>query len=59
MILSLLEDWNNFWASLATSFSQGIYIFPMEISSFSLGKMEIPWKNGVAKLGPKNLLFLF
>jgi hypothetical protein len=36
--------------SLATPFSQGISIFPREIGSFSLGKIKIPWKNGVAKL---------
>jgi hypothetical protein len=35
---------------LGTSFSQGYFIFPREISSFSLGKLEIPWKNGDAKL---------
>jgi hypothetical protein len=37
-------------ASLGTIFSQGFFIFPREISSFSLGKLEIPWKNVVAKL---------
>jgi hypothetical protein len=39
-----------FRASLGTTFSQGISIFPREISLFSLGKIEIPWKNGVPKL---------
>jgi hypothetical protein len=39
-----------FRASLGTPFSQGITIFPREISSFSLGKFEIPWKNSVPKL---------
>jgi hypothetical protein len=39
-----------FRASLVTPFSQGIYIFPREISSFSLGKIKIPGKNGVPKL---------
>lgn len=37
-------------ASLATSFSQGIPISPRENALISLGKMEIPWKNEVAKL---------
>jgi|SRR5688572_27748796 hypothetical protein len=40
--------------SLGTSFSQlfsqGIFIFPREISSFSHEKIEIPWKNEVPKL---------
>jgi hypothetical protein len=39
-----------FRASLETLFSQGFFGFPREISSFSLGKLEIPWKNSVAKL---------
>lgn len=37
-------------ASLETSFFQGIFIFSSEISLFSLGKIEIPLKNGVPKL---------
>jgi hypothetical protein len=37
-------------ASLGTTFSQGFFIFPKKISSFSLGKLKIPWKNVVAKL---------
>jgi hypothetical protein len=40
-------------ASLGTTFSQGIFTFPREISSFSLGKIEIPWENGVPKLALK------
>jgi hypothetical protein len=35
---------------LGTTFSQGFFVFPREISSFSLGKLKIPWKNVVAKL---------
>jgi hypothetical protein len=35
---------------LGTIFSHGIFIFPREISSFFLGKMKIPWENGVPKL---------
>jgi hypothetical protein len=38
-------------ASLGTPFSQGIFIFPREISLFFIGKMKIPWENGVPKLG--------
>jgi hypothetical protein len=37
-------------ASLGTPISQGISIFPREISSFSHGKIEIPWKIEVPKL---------
>jgi hypothetical protein len=37
-------------ASLATPFSQGIPVFPRENELTSLGKMKIPWKNGVAKV---------
>jgi hypothetical protein len=37
-------------ARLGTTFSQEISIFPREISSFFLGKIEIPWKNVVPKL---------
>jgi hypothetical protein len=29
-------------ASLGTPFAEGIFIFPRKISSFSLGKLEIP-----------------
>jgi hypothetical protein len=36
--------------SLGISFSHEIFIFPREFSLFSLGKTEIPWKNGVPKL---------
>jgi hypothetical protein len=35
---------------LGTPISQGISIFPREISSFSHGKIEIPWKIEVPKL---------
>jgi hypothetical protein len=37
-------------ASLGTLISHGIFIFPREISSFSLGKMKIPWEISVPKL---------
>jgi hypothetical protein len=37
-------------ASLETTFFQGIFIFPREISLFSHGKIEIPWENEVPKL---------
>jgi hypothetical protein len=37
-------------ASLETLFSQGFFVFSREISLFSLGKLEIPWENSVAKL---------
>jgi hypothetical protein len=37
-------------ASLGITFFQGNFIFSREISSFSLMKIEIPWKNGVPKL---------
>jgi hypothetical protein len=40
-------------ASLGTTFSQGISIFTREISSFSLGKIEISWENVVPKLALK------
>jgi hypothetical protein len=36
--------------SLETTFSHGIFIFPREISLFSLEKIEIPWKNVISKL---------
>jgi hypothetical protein len=39
-----------FRASLETLFSRGFFVFSREISSFSLGKLEIPWENSVAKL---------
>jgi hypothetical protein len=42
---------------LETQFSQGISIFPWEISSFSLGKMKIPWENVVPKLALKRILY--
>jgi hypothetical protein len=35
---------------LGTPFFQVFFIFPREISSFSLGKLKIPWENGGAKL---------
>jgi hypothetical protein len=35
---------------LGNPISQGIYIFPREISSFSHGKIEIPWEIEVPKL---------
>jgi hypothetical protein len=35
---------------LATPFFQGIPIFQRENELISLGKIKIPWKNGVAKL---------
>jgi hypothetical protein len=31
-------------------FFKGFFIFPREINSFSLGKLEIPWENRDAKL---------
>jgi hypothetical protein len=34
--------YNSLRASLETILSQGIFIFPKEISSFSLGKIRIP-----------------
>jgi hypothetical protein len=37
-------------SSLGTPISQGIFIFPREISSFSHGKIEITWEIGVPKL---------
>jgi hypothetical protein len=37
-------------ASLEISFFPRIYIFPREISSFSLGKIGIPWESSVPKL---------
>jgi hypothetical protein len=37
-------------ASLETTFFHGIFVFPREISLFSLGKIEIPWENRVSKL---------
>jgi hypothetical protein len=37
-------------ASLATPIFQGFFIFLREFSLFSFGKLEITWKNGVAKL---------
>jgi hypothetical protein len=40
----------NIRASLGTLISHGIFIFPREISSFSLGKMKIPWEISVPKL---------
>jgi hypothetical protein len=44
-------DFCSIRASLGTLIFQWFFIFPREISSFSLGKLEIPWKNWVAKLG--------
>jgi hypothetical protein len=40
-------------ASLGTLFSHKIFIFLWEISSFSLGKIGIPWENVVTKLALK------
>jgi hypothetical protein len=40
-------------ASLGTPFFQEISIFLWENELFSLGKMEIPWNNGVSKLALK------
>jgi hypothetical protein len=37
-------------ASLGTLIFHRIFIFPREISSFSLEKMKIPWKISVPKL---------
>jgi hypothetical protein len=37
-------------ASLGALISHGIFIFPREISSFSLGKMKIPLEISVPKL---------
>jgi hypothetical protein len=41
---------NNLRASLGTPIFQGISNLPREISSFSHGKIEIPWEIGVSKL---------
>jgi hypothetical protein len=50
-------DFNSVWpsvrVSLGTLISHGIFIFPREISSFSLGKMKIPWEISVPKLALK------
>jgi hypothetical protein len=46
-----------FSTSLETLFSQGISILPKEISSSSLMKIEIPWKNRVSKLALRILFF--
>jgi hypothetical protein len=43
---------------LGTPFFQGFFIFSREISSFSLGKLKIPWKNGSAKLALTIIFFL-
>jgi hypothetical protein len=43
------EDFS-FRASLGTLISHGIFIFPREISSFSLWKIKIPWEISVPKL---------
>jgi hypothetical protein len=40
---------------LGTLFSQMIFIFPREISSFSLGKIGIPWENDVPKLALRKI----
>jgi hypothetical protein len=42
-----------FRASLGTLIFHGIFIFTREISSFSLGKMKIPWEISVPKLALK------
>jgi hypothetical protein len=56
----ILVPWSRLWreprhqchlrASLGTPFSQGIFIFQREISSFFHGKIEIPWEKEVPKL---------
>jgi hypothetical protein len=40
-------------ASLETLFSQRFFVFTREISSFSLRKLKIQWKNSVVKLALK------
>jgi hypothetical protein len=42
-------------ASLETPISHGILIFPREISSFSIGKIRIPWEIGVSKLALRKI----
>jgi hypothetical protein len=37
-------------SSLVTLFFYGFFIFPKEINSFSIDKLEILWKNWIAKL---------
>jgi hypothetical protein len=46
-----------FRASLGTTFFQGFFVFPREISSFSLGKLKIPWEIAVAKLALRDVVF--
>jgi hypothetical protein len=43
----------SFRASLGTTFSHGISIFPKENELISLGKMEFPWENVFPKLALK------
>jgi hypothetical protein len=55
LYLSIVENYlykflTSLRASLGTQFSQGISIFPRDISLFSLGKIVIRWENGVPKL---------
>jgi hypothetical protein len=42
---------------LGTLISHGIFIFPREISSFSLGKIKIPWEISVPKLALRVFIF--
>jgi hypothetical protein len=46
-------------ASLGTQIFQEIFIFPREISLFSLRKIEIYWENGVPKLALKHFCFIY
>jgi hypothetical protein len=46
-------------ASLGTLISHGIFIFPREISLFSLGKMKIPWEISVPKLALRKVTACF
>jgi hypothetical protein len=43
-------------ASLETPLSQGILIFSRENELISIGKIGIPWKNGVPKLALKRIV---
>jgi hypothetical protein len=45
-------------ASLETLFFQGFFVFQREISSFFLGKLEIPWENSVVKLALRPCSFV-
>jgi hypothetical protein len=48
----------SFRVSLGTTFFQGISIFSRENELIFLGKMKIPWKNGVPKLAFNDKAFL-